>query len=101
MVFFNSPLGGGGGREVSGDQIKLVETFILVETFKKSLDKHGYAGAIVTDLSKSFDTIHHDLLIAKLHAYGFERSALRLIYSYLHNRWHRTKINSSYFRTFK
>ena len=68
----------------------------LVETFKKVLDKHGYAGAVITDLSKAFDTINHDLLLAKLHAYGFEKTALKMIHSYLHNRWHKTKINSSY-----
>ena len=68
----------------------------LVETFKKALDKHGYAGVVITDLSKAFDTINHDLLLAKLHAYGFEKKALKLIYSYLNNRWHKTKINSSY-----
>ena len=68
----------------------------LVETFKKALDKHGYAGAVITDLSKAFDTINHDLLLAKLHAYGFDRNALKLIYSYLNNRWYKTKINSSY-----
>ena len=68
----------------------------LVETFKKALDRHGYARAIVTDLSKAFDTINHDLLIAKLHAYGFEIRALKLIYSYLHDIWHKTEINSSY-----
>ena len=60
----------------------------------------GYAGAIITDLSKAFDTINHELLIAKLHAYGFEKSALRLINSYLNNRWHKTTINN-YFSTWK
>ena len=68
----------------------------LVEKWKKSLDNHGYAGAIITDLSKAFDTINHELLIAKLHAYGFEKSALKLISNYLTNRWHKTKINTSY-----
>ena len=43
----------------------------LVEKWKKILDNHGYAGAIITDLLKAFDTINHELLIAKLHAYGF------------------------------
>ena len=48
------------------------------------------------DLSKAFDTIKHELLIAKMHAYGFSRDALELIHSYLNDRWHRTKVNNSY-----
>ena len=68
----------------------------LLEKWKKSLDGHGYAGAIITDLSKAFDTIDHELLLAKLHAYGFEKSALKMVSGYLENRWHRTRINSSF-----
>ena len=38
------------------------------------------------DLSKAFDTINHELLIAKLHAYGFEKSSLKLLLNYLSSR---------------
>ena len=48
------------------------------------------------DLSKAFDTINYDLLIAKLHAYGFSYDALSLIQSYLTDRWQRTKVNMSF-----
>ena len=56
----------------------------------------GYSGTILMYLSKAFDTLNHDLLISKLHAYGFENGALRLIRSYLSNRWQRTKVNTSF-----
>ena len=55
-----------------------------------SLDKGDKCGAI----SKAFDCLLHDLLIAKLHAYGFEIDSLRLIYSYLVGRKQRLKIDN-------
>ena len=48
------------------------------------------------DLSKAFNCIRHDLLIANLHAYGFSREALLLVHSYLENRQQRVKINGSF-----
>jgi len=63
----------------------------LLEKWKKCLDKNGYAGAVLMDLSKAFDTINHELLIAKLHAYGFSRNSLALILSYLRNRFQHVK----------
>ena len=53
-------------------------------------------GALLTDPSKAFDCLNHDLLIAKLNAYGFRLPALRLIHDYLLNRKQRTRINNSY-----
>ena len=68
----------------------------LLEKWKASLDKGGYAGGVLMDLSKAFDTLNHELLIAKLHAYGFSKSAVTLIHSYLKNRWQRVKVNTSF-----
>ena len=68
----------------------------MIEKWRKFLDIAGHAGALLTDLSKAFDCIDHELLIAKLHAYGFDNDALKFIYSYLKGRKQRTKRNSSY-----
>ena len=68
----------------------------MIEKWKQSLDNKGLAGAVLMDLSKAFDTINHELLIAKLGAYGFKKSALAIILDYLSDRWQRTKINTSF-----
>ena len=68
----------------------------LLEKLKISLDEGGKAGAVLMDLSKAFDCIRHDLLIAKLHAYGFSYEALTLINDYLTNRQQRVKVNGSF-----
>ena len=68
----------------------------MLEKWRISLDNQGFAGDILMDLSKAFDTINHKLIIAKIHAYGFDKDALRLIKSYIFNRRQRTKINASY-----
>ena len=52
-------------------------------------------GAVLTDLSKAFDCIDHNLLIAKLNAYGFEKQSINFIYSYLTKRKQRTKVDSA------
>ena len=67
----------------------------LIEKWKKTLDNKGYTGAILMDLSKAFDTINHELLITKLYAYGFSKDSLKIISSYMSDRWQRTKIDKS------
>ena len=54
------------------------------------------SGALLTDFSKAFDCLNHDLLIAKLNVYSFSLPALRLIHDYLSNRKQRTRINNSH-----
>ena len=56
----------------------------------------GTIGTILVDLSKAYDCVSHDLLIAKIEAYGFHRSALKLVYSFLKNRMQRVKIGFTY-----
>ena len=67
----------------------------MLEKWKKTLDK-GYICEIVMNLSKAFDTLNHNLLIAKLGAYGFDTKALYYIKSYLDNRKERVRINSNF-----
>ena len=68
----------------------------MLDKWNVSVDNGGFGGAVLMDLSKAFDTINHELLIAKLHAYGFDKKPLTLMKSYLSNRWQRTKINTSF-----
>ena len=67
---------------------------MLLEKWK-ILDDNGYAGAVLMDLSKAFVTINHELLIAKLHTYGFSKEALTLIAGYLSDRCQHVKINDT------
>ena len=68
----------------------------MIEKAKKILDKAETFGALLTDLSKVFDCMTHDLLIAKLHALNFDMNAHNLIFDYLTGRKQRVKINSSF-----
>ena len=67
----------------------------MLEKWKNAVDKGKIFGTLLTDLSKAFDSLSHDLLIAKLNAYGFSLPALKLVHSYLSNRKQSTKINNA------
>ena len=49
----------------------------------KKLGQKGNGGALLMDLSKAFDTLNHNLLLAKLHGYDFDIDSLKVLHSYL------------------
>ena len=66
----------------------------LLEDWRSALDKHEYVAAILMDLSKSFDCLPHNLLLAKLQAYGVSQDAVKLIESYLSDRSQQIRMGS-------
>ena len=72
----------------------------LIEDWRKALDSKDIVGSVFCDLSKAFDTLPHDLLIAKLEAYGIGPKALKLLNSYLKGRKQRCKLGS-FFSTWR
>ena len=71
-------------------------SFSLTKKWKVAVDKGKVFGALLTDLSEAFDCLNHELLIAKLNAYGFTLPALKLVHDYLSDRKQRTRVNNSY-----
>ena len=55
----------------------------MLEKWKSAVDKGKSFVSLLIDLSKAFDCLSHEHLLAKLHAYGFSIVSLRLIHSYL------------------
>ena len=66
----------------------------MVEEWKENLDNNFIVGAVLTDLSKTFDCIPHDLLIAKLSAYGLNSDSLCHNCFYLKYRKQSVQINN-------
>ena len=67
----------------------------LIENWKKSLDNKNFVGTVLMDLSKAFDCIPHDLLVAKIHAYGLSEDTVTFMYLYLKRRKQGVKINNT------
>ena len=68
----------------------------MIEKWKNTLDTGGFVCVIFMDLSKAFDTMNHDLLIAKLGAYGVQEDALVFMKSYFTNRQQRVRVNNNF-----
>ena len=68
----------------------------ILEKWKNTLDKGGFVCVMFIGLPKAFDTMDHDLLIAKLGAYGFQEDALVFMKSYFTNRQQSARVNSDF-----
>ena len=69
---------------------------LMLEIWKGATDNNKAFGALLTDLSKAFDCLSHDLLIAKLHACGLDIDSLNKLQDYLSSREQKTKLDSFY-----
>ena len=70
-------------RKSHGTQQSLLT---MLEEWKRGSDNGSYVSALFMDLSKVFDTINHDLKLAKLKAYKFSTNVFNLMHSYLKKR---------------
>ena len=80
-------------RKSHGTQHSLLT---ILERWKKGIYNGAYASALFMVLSKAFDTINHNLMLAKLKAYGFSTSALNLIHIYSKNKKQKVQINNEF-----
>ena len=92
ILNFESKFQCGSRKELSAQYCLLS----VLQKWKKVVDNKKIFDARLTDLSKPFDCLSHDLLLAKLNAYGFSLPALRFMQSHLPNRKLRTKVSSKF-----
>ena len=69
---------------------------MMTEKWCQCLDKKGIRAALLTGLSKAFDRVLHDLLVATLATDSFEHKSLVFIQSYLSEMQQRTKVDNTY-----
>ena len=65
----------------------------MIEKWRGSLNQSGACAALLTDLSKAFNCLPHELIIAKLYAYEIHMPLLKVINSYSFARTQRIKMN--------
>ena len=80
-------------RKSYGTQHSLV---VILEKWKRAIENGECVSILFMDLSKAFDTISHDLMIAKPKTYGFSGKALKFMQIYLKNRKQRGQINNKF-----
>ena len=70
--------------------------FYMIKEIRKIRDSKRVFAALLMDLSKTFDSISHKLLLAKLHAYGFDKILLTFMHASLSQRQQKTKVGSTF-----
>ena len=68
----------------------------MLKIWKGATDNNKAFGVLLNELSKAFDCLSHDLLIAKFHPYGLDIDWLNILQDYLSNRKQRTKVDHFY-----
>ena len=68
----------------------------MLKKWKRGIDNGGHVSTLFIDLSKTFNTINHDLMLAKLKAYRLSTNALSHMHSYLNNRKQKFQINNKF-----
>ena len=68
----------------------------VIETIRMHIDQSAVCGLVLMDLSKAYDCVPHDLLLAKMEAYEFSIDSLKLMHSYFVGRRQRVKIGTSF-----
>ena len=69
---------------------------VMIQKFKEAIDRRNEFDTRLTDLSKAFDCINHPLLIPRLRHYVVSLLSINMVYSYMSNRTHPTKINECF-----
>ena len=83
-----------GFRKVCSTQYAFIN---LLQKWQRCLDvSDGIVGTLLMELSKAYDSVNHDLIIAKLQSYRVGKNSLRLIQNYLSQRQQRVKVGSSF-----
>ena len=68
----------------------------LTEQWRQELNQHNIIGIVRMDLSKAFDTLPHELLVAKLKTYGADGKTTDLVHDYLANRRQRVRLGDKF-----
>ena len=64
-----------------------------------NIDRGEYTASLFIDFKKAFDTVYHEILLAKLNVYGLEGKELNWFKSYLRNRRQYCKVNGKISKT--